>query len=94
MNLQSHGAAAPEARPLTRAVDFHWARAEDEFLFRVNPGLPATQAISMAQCLLSHLRSRLGEAVGGESIQADEAFALELLLDMAAALYQSAGVVE
>lgn len=86
--------APANAERLTRAMDFRRMGefVESPSLFRVNPGIEAEQALSLAECLLCHLRSRFANAVAtGEPIRGDEAYAFELLVDMVLALYASTG---
>lgn len=78
----------------TRRTSFRNAAAsyDSPMLFSVNAGIPVFVAYSLAECLLCHVRSRLSDAVGaGEPIQGDEAYALELLMDVALSLYAACG---
>ena len=78
---------------VTRAHPFRRVSGDEgsPMLLQVSAGVPAHAALSLAECLLSHLRARCSDAVGGEPIAGDEAYACELLLETALALYASAG---
>lgn len=79
---------------VTRRTSFRNAAAsyDSPMLFSVNAGIPVFAAYSLAECLLCHVRSRFSDAVGaGGPIKGDEAYALELLMDVALSLYAAAG---
>jgi hypothetical protein len=85
---------AANAEHFTRAMAFRsiGPGADAPSLLSVNAGVPVHVAYSLAECLLCHVRSRCRDAVGsGEAIQGDEAYAFELLIDLALSLYAAAG---
>lgn len=90
-----HAVAAPaNGERLTRRTSFRNAAAsyDSPMLLSVNAGIPVFAAYSLAECLLCHLRSRLSDAVGDRNpIESDEAYALELLVEMALSLYAACG---
>lgn len=85
-----------EAARLTEAMHF---RCVGEYfdsprLLQVRAGAPVKDALSLAQCLLAAIQARFSDAVGGEPIRGDEAYAYELLSEMVYALYASTGAAE
>lgn len=85
-----------EAERLTEAMHFRFVGEyfDSPSLFQVRAGAPVKDALSLAQCLLSAIQARFSDAVGGEPIRGDEAYAYELLSEMVYALYASTGAVE
>lgn len=65
LNTVAARPAPADAERLTRAMDFRRMGefVESPSLFRVNPGIQAEQALSLAECLLCHLRTRFANAV-------------------------------
>ena len=86
--------APANAEPLTRRIAFRSTGPGRDAprLLAVNAGVPVDDAHSLAECLLCHVRARCSDAVGaGEPIQGDEAYAFELLIDLALSLYAACG---
>lgn len=82
-----------EAPRLPEACPFRFVGPyfDSPALFQVNAGAPVHDALSLAECLLSAIRSRLSDAVGGEPLRADEAYAHEFLIGVVLSLYGSTG---
>lgn len=97
--------AVPEAEPVapsdeparvTEAVRFRSVGPyfDSPRLFQVCAGVAVPEALVLAQNLLAAMRGRFSDAVGGEPIRGDEAYAYELLTEMVYALYAATGACE
>lgn len=86
MTNTAQGASAPTIETNTHA--FCSINPAGQMLFAVNDGVPLVEALEMAQCYLSAARAITAQTA--DSLDSGEAFGAHYLVEMAAAVLDSA----